>query len=109
MEKSPSKLKSDDYAAFYREIYPYNFDQPLFHIHLNVDFPFNLTGVLYFPKIGPSVDLNKNKIQLYCNQVFVTDTVEGVVPDFLALLHGIIDSPDIPLNVSDLLCKVTLM
>ena len=99
-KKSPSKLKSDDYAAFYREIYPYNFDQPLFHIHLNVDFPFNLTGVLYFPKIGPSVDLNKNKIQLYCNQVFVTDTVEGVVPDFLALLHGIIDSPDIPLNVS---------
>lgn len=99
-KKSPSKLKSDDYAAFYREVYPYNFDQPLFHIHLNVDFPFNLTGVLYFPKIGPSVDLNKNKIQLYCNQVFVTDTVEGVVPDFLALLHGIIDSPDIPLNVS---------
>ncbi len=99
-KKSPSKLKSDDYAAFYRELYPYNFDQPLFHIHLNVDFPFNLTGVLYFPKISPSVDLNKNKIQLYCNQVFVTDSVEGVVPDFLALLHGIIDSPDIPLNVS---------
>lgn len=99
-KKSPSKLKSEDYASFYREIYPYNFDQPLFHIHLNVDFPFNLTGVLYFPKIGPSVDLNKNKIQLYCNQVFVTDSVEGVVPDFLALLHGIIDSPDIPLNVS---------
>ena len=99
-KKSPSKLKSADYASFYREIYPYNFDQPLFHIHLNVDFPFNLTGVLYFPKISPSVDLNKNKIQLYCNQVFVTDTVEGVVPDFLALLHGIIDSPDIPLNVS---------
>jgi len=99
-KKSPSKLKSEDYASFYREIYPYNFDQPLFHIHLNVDFPFNLTGVLYFPKISPSVDLNKNKIQLYCNQVFVTDSVEGVVPDFLALLHGIIDSPDIPLNVS---------
>ena len=99
-KKSPSKLKSEDYASFYREIYPYNFDQPLFHIHLNVDFPFNLTGVLYFPKISPSVDLNKNKIQLYCNQVFVTDTVEGVVPEFLALLHGVIDSPDIPLNVS---------
>ena len=82
------------------EIYPYNFDQPLFHIHLNVDFPFKLTGVLYFPKISPSVDLNKNKIQLYCNQVFVTDSVEGVVPDFLGLLHGVIDSPDIPLNVS---------
>ena len=99
-KKSPSKLKSEDYTTFYRELYPYNFDQPLFHIHLNVDFPFNLTGVLYFPKISPSVDLNKNKIQLYCNQVFVTDSVEGVVPDFLALLHGIIDSPDIPLNVS---------
>ncbi len=99
-KKSPSKLKAEDYASFYREVYPYNFDQPLFHIHLNVDFPFNLTGVLYFPKISPSVDLNKNKIQLYCNQVFVTDSVEGVVPDFLGLLHGIIDSPDIPLNVS---------
>ena len=99
-KKSPSKLKAEDYASFYREVYPYNFEQPLFHIHLNVDFPFNLTGVLYFPKISPSVDLNKNKIQLYCNQVFVTDSVEGVVPDFLGLLHGIIDSPDIPLNVS---------
>lgn len=99
-KKSPSKLKSEDYSSFYRELYPYNFDQPLFHIHLNVDFPFNLTGVLYFPKISPSVDLNKNKIQLYCNQVFVTDSVEGVVPDFLGLLHGVIDSPDIPLNVS---------
>ena len=99
-KKSPSKLKSEDYTSFYRELYPYNFDQPVFHIHLNVDFPFNLTGVLYFPKISPSLDLNKNKIQLYCNQVFVTDSVEGVVPDFLALLHGVIDSPDIPLNVS---------
>jgi len=99
-KKSPSNLKTEDYASFYREVYPYNFEQPLFHIHLNVDFPFNLTGVLYFPKISPSVDLNKNKIQLYCNQVFVTDSVEGVVPDFLGLLHGIIDSPDIPLNVS---------
>ncbi len=99
-KKSPSKLQAEDYSSFYREVYPYNFDQPLFHIHLNVDFPFNLTGVLYFPKISPSVDLNKNKIQLYCNQVFVTDSVEGVVPDFLGLLHGIIDSPDIPLNVS---------
>ncbi len=99
-KKSPSKLKSEDYSSFYRELYPYNFEQPLFHIHLNVDFPFNLTGVLYFPKISPSVDINKNKIQLYCNQVFVTDSVEGVVPDFLGLLHGVIDSPDIPLNVS---------
>ena len=99
-KKSPSNLKPEDYAGFYREVYPYNFEQPLFHIHLNVDFPFNLTGVLYFPKISPSVDLNKNKIQLYCNQVFVTDSVDGVVPEFLGLLHGIIDSPDIPLNVS---------
>jgi len=99
-KKSPSKIKDEDYANFYRELYPMNFDSPLFHIHLNVDFPFNLTGVLYFPKVSPNVDLNKNKIQLYCNQVFVTDSVEGVVPDFLALLHGVIDSPDIPLNVS---------
>ena len=99
-KKSPAKLKDDDYANFYRELYPMNFDTPLFHIHLNVDFPFNLTGVLYFPKVAPNVDLNKNKIQLYCNQVFVTDSIEGVVPDFLALLHGVIDSPDIPLNVS---------
>ena len=99
-KKSPAKLKDDDYSSFYRELYPMNFDTPLFHIHLNVDFPFNLTGVLYFPKVAPNVDLNKNKIQLYCNQVFVTDSIEGVVPDFLALLHGVIDSPDIPLNVS---------
>ncbi len=99
-KKSPSKIKDEDYANFYRELYPMNFDSPLFHIHLNVDFPFNLTGVLYFPKVSPNVDLNKNKIQLYCNQVFVTDSIEGVVPDFLALLHGVIDSPDIPLNVS---------
>ena len=99
-KKSPSKLKDEDYSSFYRELYPMNFDSPLFHIHLNVDFPFNLTGVLYFPKVAPNVDLNKNKIQLYCNQVFVTDSIEGVVPDFLALLHGVIDSPDIPLNVS---------
>ena len=99
-KKSPSKLKDEDYSSFYRELYPMNFDTPLFHIHLNVDFPFNLTGVLYFPKVAPNVDLNKNKIGLYCNQVFVTDSIEGVVPDFLALLHGVIDSPDIPLNVS---------
>ena len=99
-KKPPSKLKDSDYSSFYRELYPMNFDTPLFHIHLNVDFPFNLTGVLYFPKVSPNVDLNKNKIQLYCNQVFVTDSIEGVVPDFLGLLHGVIDSPDIPLNVS---------
>lgn len=98
--KSPKSLKSSDYKTFYKELYPYNFDDPLFNIHLNVDFPFELTGILYFPKINPGMDLNRQKIQLYCNQVFVTDTLEGVVPDFLALLQGVIDSPDIPLNVS---------
>ena len=98
--KTPKSLKGEDYQSFYRELYPYNFDEPLFNIHLNVDFPFELTGVLFFPKINPGMDLNRQKIQLYCNQVFVTDSLEGVVPDFLALLQGVIDSPDIPLNVS---------
>ncbi len=98
--RTPKSLKSEDYQNFYRELYPYNFDEPLFNIHLNVDFPFELTGVLFFPKINPGMDLNRQKIQLYCNQVFVTDSLEGVVPDFLALLQGVIDSPDIPLNVS---------
>ena len=97
---SPKELKPEDYSNFYKELYPYNFDQPLFHIHLNVDFPFELTGILYFPKVNPSMDLNRQKIHLYCNQVYVTESLEGVVPDFLALLQGVIDSPDIPLNVS---------
>src|SRR6056297_1947104 len=85
--------------AFYNKLYPYNED-PLFHIHLNVDYPFNLTGILYFPKIKNNIEIQKNKIQLYANQVFVTDSVEGIVPEFLTLLHGVLDSPDIPLNVS---------
>jgi molecular chaperone HtpG len=97
--KTPSSLKDEDYKSFYRTLYPMQ-DEPLFWIHLNVDFPFHLTGVLYFPRIHNSIDLQRNKIQLYCNQVFVTDQVEGIVPDFLTLLHGVIDSPDIPLNVS---------
>ncbi len=97
--KKPSELKDEDYANFYRELYPMA-EEPLFNIHLNVDYPFNLTGILYFPKIKNNIDINRNKIQLYCNQVFVTDSVEGIVPDFLTLLHGVIDSPDIPLNVS---------
>ena len=97
--KAPSTLKDEDYKSFYRELYPMQ-DEPLFWIHLNVDYPFNLTGVLYFPKIKSNIDLQRNKIQLYCNQVFVTDQVEGIVPEFLTLLHGVIDSPDIPLNVS---------
>ena len=97
--KKPSELKDEDYKNFYRELYPMS-DEPLFWIHLNVDYPFNLTGVLYFPKIKSNIDLQRNKIQLYCNQVYVTDSVEGIVPDFLTLLHGVIDSPDIPLNVS---------
>ncbi|GAB1373226.1 hypothetical protein MASR1M46_01060 [Bacteroidales bacterium] len=97
--KKPSDLKEDDYLNFYRELYPMQED-PLFHIHLNVDYPFNLTGVLYFPKIKDKIEVSRNKIQLYCNQVFVTDSVENIVPDFLTLLHGVIDSPDIPLNVS---------
>jgi molecular chaperone HtpG len=98
--RKPAELKDEDYLAFYRELYPDNFEEPIFHIHLNVDYPFHLTGILYFPKIKNSFEIQKNKIQLYCNQVFVTDQVEGVVPDYLMLLHGVLDSPDIPLNVS---------
>ncbi len=99
--KKPADLKDEDYKSFYHELYPYSFEEPLFWIHLNVDYPFNLTGILYFPKVKDKLQLNKeNKIKLYCNQVFVTDSVEGIVPDFLMLMHGVIDSPDIPLNVS---------
>lgn len=98
--QKPSELKDEDYKNFYRELYPMNFEEPLFHIHLNVDYPFNLTGILYFPKVKRNFEVQRDKIQLYCNQVFVTDSVEGIVPDFLTLLHGVIDSPDIPLNVS---------
>lgn len=97
--KAPSTLKDEDYKSFYRTLYPMQ-DEPLFWIHLNVDYPFNLTGILYFPRISSNLELQRNKIQLYCNQVFVTDQVEGIVPEFLTLLHGVIDSPDIPLNVS---------
>jgi len=97
--RKPSDLKDEDYTAFYKELYPMG-EEPLFHIHLNVDYPFNLTGILYFPKIRNNWEVQKNKIQLYCNQVYVTDSVEGIVPDFLTLLHGVLDSPDIPLNVS---------
>ena len=97
--KKPSELKDEDYKKFYSHLYPMQ-DEPLFWIHLNVDYPFHLTGILYFPKIKSNIELSRNKIQLYCNQVFVTDSVEGIVPDFLTLLHGVIDSPDIPLNVS---------
>lgn len=97
--KNPADLKDEDYNSFYRELYPAG-DDPLFNIHLNVDYPFNLTGILYFPKIKNNIEIQKNKIQLYSNQVFVTDSVEGIVPEFLTLLHGVIDSPDIPLNVS---------
>ena len=97
--KAPSGLKDEDYKSFYRTLYPMS-DEPMFWIHLNVDYPFNLTGILYFPRIKSNIDLQRNKIQLYCNQVFVTDQVEGIVPEFLTLLHGVIDSPDIPLNVS---------
>ncbi len=99
-KKKPVDLKDEDYKSFYRELYPYTFDEPLFWIHLNVDYPFNLTGILYFPKVKRNLEVQKDKIQLYCNQVFVTDSVEGIVPDFLTLLHGVLDSPDIPLNVS---------
>lgn len=97
--RKPSELSDEDYKSFYSKLYPMT-DEPLFWIHLNVDYPFNLTGILYFPKVKNNIELNKNKIQLYCNQVYVTDSVEGIVPDFLTLLHGVIDSPDIPLNVS---------
>jgi len=99
-KQKPAGLKDEDYLKFYRELYPMSMDDPLFWIHLNVDYPFHLTGILYFPRIKSNLDLQKNKIQLYCNQVFVTDSVEGIVPEFLTLLHGVIDSPDIPLNVS---------
>ena len=98
--RKPADLKEEDYKAFYHELYPTQMDEPLFHIHLNVDYPFHLTGILYFPKIKSNLDVHRNKIQLYCNQVFVTDEVENIVPEYLTLLHGVIDSPDIPLNVS---------
>ena len=98
--KKPADLETEDYNNFYRELYPMQFEESLFHIHLNVDYPFNLTGILFFPKLSPSMDMQKDKIQLYQNQVFVTDNVEGIVPDFLQMLKGVIDSPDIPLNVS---------
>ena len=98
--KQPSELKDEDYKQFYRDLYPMNFEEPLFNIHLNVDYPFNLTGILYFPKLSNDINIKKDKIQLYQNQVFVTDNVEGIVPEFLTLLRGVIDSPDIPLNVS---------
>lgn len=98
--KKPADLKDEDYKSFYRELYPMQFDEPLFHIHLNVDYPFNLTGILYFPKLSNKLEMPKDRIQLYSNQVFVTDNVENIVPDFLTLLRGVIDSPDIPLNVS---------
>ncbi len=98
--KKPADLETEDYTNFYRELYPMQFEESLFHIHLNVDYPFNLTGILFFPKLSPSMDMQKDKIQLYQNQVFVTDNVEGIVPEFLTMLRGVIDSPDIPLNVS---------
>lgn len=99
-KKAPSDVGDDEYKKFYNELYPLSFEEPLFNIHLNVDYPFNLTGILYFPRVRHNYEMQRNKIQLYCNQVFVTDSVEGIVPDFLTLLHGVIDSPDIPLNVS---------
>ncbi len=99
-KKTPADLKDEDYTKFFHELYPMNFDDPLFYIHLNVDYPFNLTGVLYFPKVKKNIDPTQDKIQLYCNQVFVTDNVEGIVPQYMMLLRGVIDSPDIPLNVS---------
>ena len=98
--RKPTELTEEDYTKFYHELYPMQFDEPLFHIHLNVDYPFNLTGILYFPKIKTNLDIHRNKIQLYCNQVYVTDEVTHIVPEYLTLLHGVIDSPDIPLNVS---------
>ena len=98
--RKPADLTEEDYEKFYHELYPMQMDEPLFHIHLNVDYPFNLTGILYFPKIKSNLDVHRNKIQLYCNQVYVTDEVENIVPEYLTLLHGVIDSPDIPLNVS---------
>ena len=99
-KQKPSDLKDEDYKKFYHELYPMSFEDPLFSIHLNVDYPFNLTGIMFFPKVKKNFEVQRDKIQLYCNQVFVTDSVDGIVPDFLTLLHGVIDSPDIPLNVS---------
>ncbi len=99
-QKAPSSLSDDDYKEFYHKLYPMNMEEPMFQIHLNVDYPFNLTGVLYFPKVKNQLDLRKNRVQLYCNQVYITDELEGVIPEFMTLLHGVIDSPDIPLNVS---------
>lgn len=99
-KQSPTNITEEDYKKFYHELYPMSFEDPLFNIHLNVDYPFNLTGILYFPKVSNQFELQKNKIQLYCNQVYITDQLEGIVPEFLMLLHGVIDSPDIPLNVS---------
>ena len=99
-KQSPSSIKPEEYLNFYRELYPMTFEEPLFQIHLNVDYPFNLTGILYFPKVRNQLEIQKNKVQLYCNQVFITDQLEGVIPEFMMLLHGVIDSPDIPLNVS---------
>lgn len=99
-KQSPADIKQEDYLKFYRELYPMSFEEPLFQIHLNVDYPFNLTGILYFPKVKNQIEIQKNKVQLYCNQVFITDQLEGVIPEFMMLLHGVIDSPDIPLNVS---------
>jgi molecular chaperone HtpG len=99
-KQTPSGLTQEDYLKFYRELYPMTFDEPLFQIHLNVDYPFNLTGILYFPKVKNQLEIQKNKVQLYCNQVFITDQLEGIIPEFMQLLHGVIDSPDIPLNVS---------
>jgi molecular chaperone HtpG len=99
-KQTPSGLLQEDYLKFYRELYPMTFEEPLFQIHLNVDYPFNLTGILYFPKVKNQMELQKNKVQLYCNQVFITDQLEGIIPEFMQLLHGVIDSPDIPLNVS---------
>jgi molecular chaperone HtpG len=98
--KQPIDLTDEDYKEFYRELYPMQFEEPLFNIHLNVDYPFNLTGILYFPKMSADLQMQKDKIQMYQNQVFVTDNVEGIVPEFLGMLKGVIDSPDIPLNVS---------
>ena len=99
-QKAPSSLTDEDYKKFYHELYPMSMEEPLFQIHLNVDYPFNLTGVLYFPKVKNQLDLKKNRVQLYCNQVYITDELEGIIPEFMTLLHGVIDSPDIPLNVS---------
>ena len=99
-KKRPSNLTEEHYKSFYKELYPMELSDPLFHIHLNVDYPFNLTGILYFPKLKNNLEVQKNKINLYSNQVFITDNVENIVPEFLTLLHGVIDSPEIPLNVS---------